>query len=269
MAAQARALAATEVELEADDRSPFRRLAAEHVRHIQRKLNEIQTPKGDALHVYGGGTVTASAWVPIATKMLSLEIAATPLRDDYRAVDFVWQTKHGFLISEIKIGSHEAEEVGLVEQTQLPESALVAKEVRDLSGLGAQKLGAIFPVERESYQRWISGTIVPSAGNLERLLALRHFLRELANRVEAPKSWLLAPLAEGVSSGTRYEALKAGNLTALWDSIADLPSKTKQYTREMPDGTVLTVKEGSLRGREIRTTPDELEGYEEWLSEDE
>ena len=38
-----------------------------------------------------------------------------------------------------------------------PESAAVASEVRDLSGLSAEKLGDIFPIERESYQRWISG----------------------------------------------------------------------------------------------------------------
>ena len=55
-----------------------------------------------------------------------------------------------------------------------PESAAVASDVRDLSGLSAGKLGDIFPIERESYQRWISGKNTPSEGNLERLLALRH-----------------------------------------------------------------------------------------------
>src|SRR5206468_424785 len=73
-------------------------------------------------------------------------------------------------------------EPGITEDSPaIPESAAVAREVRDLSGLSAEKLGDIFPIERESYQRWISGKNIPSEGNFERLLALRHFLRAVAD----------------------------------------------------------------------------------------
>jgi transcriptional regulator with XRE-family HTH domain len=268
---QALAPAATDVELEAESWTPFRRPRTEGFPKIPCKLSEFQTPAGDTVPVYGAGTVTASAWVPVATQMLVLEVAATLVRHAYRVVDFVFETKQGFLVGEVKLDNIGLT-VGAVSDAPkptLPESALIAREVRDVSGLSAQKLGEIFPVERESYQRWMSGKTVPSADNLERLLALRHFFSELSNRIADAKTWLFAPFAEEGASGSRFDALKAGKLTALWESIADLPSKKPRHTREMDDGTVLTVTEGALRGRDIRTSPEELDNYEEWLSEDE
>lgn len=259
---------ATEVEPVSEDWTAFRR--TERVVRPRRTVKEIQIHGGDVLREYSGGTVTASAWVPAMMRVLMLETLPTTLNKDYRAVDFIAQSKHGIVVSEIKIGNvqHVGVDVERDSAIPLPESALIAREVRDLSGLGAQRLGEIFPVERESYQRWVSGKTQPSPANLERLLALRHFLRELANRVPNPKNWILAPLAEG-TSGTRYEALKAGKLSALWDAIAVLPSGAERYTRKAPDGSILTVTDGSLRGRDIRTSPEELEDYEDWLGEDE
>lgn len=150
-----------------------------------------------------------------------------------------------------------------------PESAAVASEVRDLSGLSAEKLGDIFPIERESYQRWISGKNTPSEGNLERLLALRHYFRAVADRVDTPKAWLLSPLAEGVMSSSPYDLLRSGNLSSAWDALSTLPSRAKRHTRRASDGSEAIVIEGSARGRNAPTTADESDDYDDWLSEDE
>jgi len=232
----------------------------------------INRATGEAIYPYGGGTVTLNEWVPPETHALRLETVNDFLRETYRGIDVVARTDQGIVLFEIKLGNvsetgSDPDEVDPI--AALPESALVAWEVRDLTGLAADKLAELFPVERESYQRWLSGRTRPSSANLERLLAFRHFLRELANRVEDPKIWLLAPLSEGTSSITPYEALKAGNLSAAWDAIADLPSKATRYAREAPDGETLIVTEGSLRGRDLRTSEEELDDYEDWLGKDE
>jgi hypothetical protein len=150
-----------------------------------------------------------------------------------------------------------------------PESAAIASEVRDLSGLSAEKLGDIFPIERESYQRWISGKNTPSEGNLERLLALRHYFRAVADRVDTPKTWLLSPLAQGVMSSSPYDLLRSGNFSSAWDALSTLPSRAKRHTRRASDGSEAVVIEGSVRGRNAPTTADELDDYDDWLSEDE
>ena len=150
-----------------------------------------------------------------------------------------------------------------------PESAEVAREVRDLSGISAASLGDLFPVSRETFQRWISGGIIPSQGNLERLLALRHYFREVRNRVQTPKTWLLAPL-ETVSSGVSpFDLLAVGDLAAAWEALSSLPAHPRTHRRVAADGTVLTVVEGSLRGRDLPTPADEMGDYDEWLSKDE
>lgn len=238
----------------------------------RRLLQEIRTANGMILYQYAGGTPTVNEWVPVELHRLALDAVQGRLCNDYRAGDLLLSTAGGIVKYEIKI--RNVTDVALINQPDdpivvPPESALAAREVRDLSGLSAERLGEIFPVERESYQRWVSGSTTPSPANLERLLALKHFLRELANRVADPNSWLLEPLAAGTPSPTPYEALKTGNLADVWDAIADLPSKATRYTRELADGSVLTVTEGSLRGRDVRTSEEELDDYGEWLGEDE
>jgi transcriptional regulator with XRE-family HTH domain len=232
-------------------------------------LESVETGAGEILLHPSGGTITASHWVPISVYALGLGAIKTRASRNYDA-DVVIRTDEGLVICQFKFSVPPTFPVAdAEEETPLPESALVAKEVRNLSGLSAERLGEIFPVERESYQRWISGRTVPSPANLERLLALRHFLRELPNRVPEPKSWLLSPLGEGTASPTPHQLLKAGNLAELWNALADLPSSAPRYTRQSADGSTLTVTEGSLRGRDLPTSAEELDNYDDWLSEDE
>jgi transcriptional regulator with XRE-family HTH domain len=263
------ALAATEGRRESDDWTGFERSNAPRKPAPRCLVGEITTINGDLLYGYGGATTTANEWVPAATHALALETVKWGGRKDYRLVDLIWRDAHNVVLCEIKLGGFNvALHENLDAVATLPESALVAKEVRDLTGLSAERLGDIFPVERESYQRWISGKTTPSSANLERLLALRHFARALAARVADSKTWLLSPLPSA-GSGTAYDTLRGGNLNALWDAIGDLPSSAPRYTRQAADGTVLTVTEGSLRGRDFRTSAEGLDDDADWLSEDE
>lgn len=231
-------------------------------------VEEIRTPVGVCR--YGGGTVTIHDWVPTVAHVLAFESVNALTLDRCPAFDLIsYAPGGGVVICEIKVAQTPTDVDDRADgDGELPESAVIAREVRDLSGLGARRLGEIFPVERESYQRWVSGRITPSAENLERLLALRHFFRELANRVPSPKSWLLAPLLEGKASPTPYELIKAGNLADVWAAIEGLPSKARRYTRTAADGSIVTVTEGSVRGRDLRTSEDEMSDYSDWLGDD-
>ena len=161
---------------------------------------------------------------------------------------------------------------GVIEEAEaaleLPPSALVAREVRDLSGLTARQLGDVFPVARENFQRWISGDITPSDDNFERLLSLRHFFRALADRVDDPKVWLLSPLEDSAGEPSAYSLLVHGNLAALWDAVAVLPSRapTGEFVDSNGDrGVRITT---SLRGVEAAMPESELDEYAEWFDEE-
>ena len=263
--------AATEVVSEPARWTGFKRSAGEGNVRPRRWLDQIRSQTGRVLYRYGGGTTTINEWLPAAAQALTLETIHGSLREAYRGADLVMKTASGVLVFEIKLGSIQITAQDLEDEPvpALPETALIAKEVRDLSGLSAARLGDIFPIERETFQRWMSGRITPPSANLERLLALRHFLRELANRTEDPKSVLLSPLSEGQPSDTLYGLLKSGNLSAAWGAIANMTSTASRYTRETEDGAVLTVTRGSLRGRDVREAEEDLGNYDEWLSEDE
>ncbi len=217
----------------------------------------------------GGTTAVRNNWIPPATYMI--EVVKNQVERSYSYFDALYAIGDDMVMMvEAKYkpptGRFQVEQAPVEVEPELPESALAAREVRELSGLSAGRLGDVFPVHREIFQRWTSGK-PPSAANLERLLALRHFLRALAERVADPNSWLLSPLDEGAASPTAYEVLKTGNLRALWNAIVDLPSTAKRYTREIPGEGAVTVVEGSLRGRDYPTTEEELDDYAELFDE--
>ncbi len=146
-------------------------------------------------------------------------------------------------------------------------SAAAAREVRELSGLPAERLGAIFPVERESFQRWVAGTN-PGRANLERLLALRHFLRALRERVADPKTWLISPLST-LEDQTPYDVLRTGGLTSLWTEISGLsPSAAPTERFVDAEGNTGLLVRGSLRADDTPTPAEELDDYDEWLDGD-
>lgn len=228
-----------------------------------------------------GTLAVRNTWIPQATYLF--EVVKEQLEQTYRTPDIYWiddditcvKVVSPRVVTDTMLARDEphARDASVTDtlsepmEVGLPESAAVAREVRELSGLSAVKLGDVFPVQREIFQRWIAGS-PPSAANLERLLALRHFLRALADRVQDPKTWLLSPLKEDAASPTAYDLLKVGNLAVLWDAILALPSKPRRYTREIPGEGVVTVVEGSLRGRDYRTSEEELDDYAELFDEE-
>lgn len=149
----------------------------------------------------------------------------------------------------------------------LPESAVIAREIRDLSGLSARQLGAVFPVARENFQRWTTGT-PPSEANLERLLGLRHFFRAVADRVDAPKNWMLSPISAVADSPTPYSLLVHGDLTTPWDALAELSSRASAKVVYDSEGNRGLRIGGSTRGRSISTPEEEMDDYSEWLDDE-
>jgi hypothetical protein len=111
----------------------------------------------------------------------------------------------------------------------LPPSAVLARAVRRTSGLSTTLLADLFPIERESYQRWISGATSPSAGNFRRLTTLHRFFEDLASRTDRPGEWLLAALP--VTQVTPYDLLKEGRLTEVWGLVQSLRAPTYERYR--------------------------------------
>lgn len=214
------------------------------------------------------GTIATTVWSP-PSYVPCLHAFGPHRSSSPSRFDAVLKDSDGFGTYELKISIPIETAPAPSPRNATLESATVAREVRRLSGLGAKKLGELFPVERESYQRWVSGDVVPSSANLERLLALRHFFEALAHRVESPKNWLLAPLHEDEFSPSAYETLKAGRLGELWEAIAQLPSRMARRTYVAADGGFATRVEGSLRGRDYRASSDELDDYTELFDEEE
>ena len=116
----------------------------------------------------------------------------------------------------------------------------LARDVRELSGLTTESLGALFPVARESYQRWVSGKSAPAEHDLRRLLALRHLFAELHGRVANPLHWVLSP--KDRHGQTPYDLLKSGRLTDVWDLVIDLPTAgTHEIARNEAGETILRL----------------------------
>lgn len=150
--------------------------------------------------------------------------------------------------------------------------ALVAQEVRALSGLTSEMLGAIFPVARESYQRWISGRSTPATGDVRRLLTLRHLFRDLRSRVPDVRSWLLTPIDHPHSRGsTPYDLLRQGKINDVWDLIIEIPSHKSSRVYRRDDGEVVLLVERSSRSPSRRNLlgVDDLDDLSDVDKEDE
>lgn len=226
---------------------------------------------GDDRAFCGFGTISGGAWSAPSYGLCLQALSATVGAQSYGAQSFVVGALDDPVIV-VYLSAPVAEPLAVsLSKSKHPksEAASVAAEVREISGLSARKLGAIFPVQRESFQRWLNGEQTPSEANLERLLTLRHFLRALAQRVPDPTSWLLSPLHDGRATASAYDVLRSGNLTDLWAAISALPSTAPRRTYVSEEGGFATVVEGSLRGRDYSATAEELDDYAELFDDDE
>lgn len=219
---------------------------------------------GDNLLDWGFGTVPGGAWSSpsygLCLQALGATIGARPYGLETVVVD---SGRWPIYVLQVRTPVHEPVVPTPKSRRTGSEAASIASEVRVISGLSVRKLAEIFPVERESFQRWLSGEQTPSSANLERLLALRHFLQALAQRVGDPKSWLLAPLYGEQAAPSAYDVLRSGNLTDLWAAISALPGNAPRRTYLSEEGGFATVVEGSLRGRDYRASEEELDDYAE------
>lgn len=218
---------------------------------------------GDAPASCGFGTIPGGAWSTPSYGLCLQALGATVGAHSYGAQPVVVDARDSqvFVVSLRAPVAQPLPAPLLKPRPPKSEAALVAAEVREISGLSAKKLGAIFPVERESFQRWLSGEQTPSEAHLERLLTLRHFLRALEQRVPDPTSWLLAPIHDEQATPSAYEVLRSGNLTDLWAAISALPSSAPRRTYLSEEGGFATVVDGSLRGRDHSAAAEELDDY--------
>lgn len=110
----------------------------------------------------------------------------------------------------------------------VPRGTQAAAEIKSISNLSDEALGEIFPVTREHFGRWRSGRErSPSEGNLRQLLALRHLMRDLRERVDSPREWLLSPI-EGVPEAlSPYELLRRARFEDVWHLLEAMPSRAE------------------------------------------
>ncbi|GIH72201.1 hypothetical protein [Sphaerimonospora thailandensis] len=94
-----------------------------------------------------------------------------------------------------------------------PAHARLARELRDMTGLGAKVLGSVLGVTREQYSRWASGHAISDLrhGQLRYLHTLMADLTRRLGDVEA-RAWLHQPVAGGP---TPVELLK----TRQWEQL--------------------------------------------------
>jgi len=146
-------------------------------------------------------------------------------------------------------------EWGARREHTLSTAQTAALAIRDSSGLDAERLGAIFSVERESFQRWLSGRVTPTVAKQEQLFALQHLFEDLSHRVPDPRAWLLSPgVAEGV---TPHKMLCEGRLSGVARLVAQIERPDARRRVVDSEGQVGTTIRGSLRALDDGTPEDE------------
>jgi hypothetical protein len=148
----------------------------------------------------------------------------------------------------------------------------IATEVKQTSRLTIDELAALFPsghgrrgrMSRENYHRWMRGATQPGSANLQRLLALRGFLRAAADRVSDLRTWLFSPVEEDV---TPYDLLRAGALTHVWEMLGRIPSTAPRIVVRDAEGGYGVRIESSLRSGERPTTVDDLDDTSDWIGD--
>lgn len=92
--------------------------------------------------------------------------------------------------------------------------AAIASRIYELSGLGDERLAALFKVKRETFNRWRTGVLTnPRVGNRRRLALLLRLLEDLAAREVLTKDWLLNTAAD--EEQTPYDLLHRGRIDAV------------------------------------------------------
>jgi hypothetical protein len=139
----------------------------------------------------------------------SLEIEAT-LGNDFNEHDETHRA------SESQFTSANAQE-GAIEASH----SRLAKDLREMTGLGASTLGKIFGVSREQYSRWVSGNPISDIRHGQ-LIFLHTVIRELVRRLGGPqaRAWLHQPI-DGAT--TPLEMLQRRQFDRFYRQVSELP----------------------------------------------
>jgi hypothetical protein len=102
--------------------------------------------------------------------------------------------------------------------------AVAARELRDMTGLSAGDLSAVFGVTRESYQRWLAGGSIKSL-NESLLYYVRAILRDAVRRLGERRmnEWLRTPVDVSHGSTSPLDLLRIGQVDQVHAMVVALP----------------------------------------------
>lgn len=105
---------------------------------------------------------------------------------------------HSFVIECLEAAEWiSPEQEGVIERHRVRRTTPTA-QLRDVSGLDAERLRTVFGVSRAAYSRWASGEATPRPEHQEKLLRILSIAEELNKRLGSPEAvadWLLKPIS--------------------------------------------------------------------------
>jgi hypothetical protein len=209
-------------------------------------LPHVRVKSGAALHSLRGsfgyvqralepslGTISPNPWIADEGIALDLRMIPAPISPDSEVVLVVVPSRPRS--ADVSF----VDWLDKVRETSTPAGegpAALAWSIRSMSGLSASALSKVFPVARETYQRWISGTARPSEENLRRLHQLSAFIL-VASRISSdPRTLLLMPITSNADGETIYDWLCQGRLTEAWQVLGHMARREPYSPFDDADG---------------------------------
>jgi hypothetical protein len=204
------------------------------------------------------GTISPNPWIAPAAVELGLRMMPGPLSPDREVVYVVVPSgRSGESFVDLL-----TEEKPLERTIPLPAYCVAARELRDVSGLSADAIGRLFPVARETVQRWMSGASEPSPHNLRRISALRSIFDDIHSLVGDVRECLLRPIPESSEGETIYDWLSQGRLSDVQSLVASLPNRRPYITYHSPDGDRIVRVTGAIHQSNEPSPETEYEDFD-------
>lgn len=183
------------------------REAAAHTVPQEERQNSLYLNLGP----YTIGTLSSNLWAN-ATSPICLEAVGsvgTYLTDSF----------DGVLMAAPSTQIHLLIDQSGVAGPNLLSPSATAKKLKEISGLTDSQVAALFPVARETFQRWRTGTAPIGQESRGRLNSLFTMIRDLAVRVDSVDEWLFSIDEAGENRPTPYELLRARQYTRVWGLV--------------------------------------------------
>jgi len=201
----------------------------------------------------GIGTVSSNPWISPASLDLALRMLPGPVSTDDGIAYVVVVPRSGTDVSFAELHAEDP----LV----LPPSCHMVRNLRDTAGLSADAIGRMFPVARETVQRWISGTSEPSPANARRITALHALFRDASDHVTNLSAFLQTPV-EGEAGETPYALLCKGRLAEVHRILASMPSARRFTTHLNEEGEHVVRVAGPIHQSNDSSSEDEYEDFD-------